>query len=128
MEKTSRRLFLASSPAALAIFGALGVAAAEHAPSTMQMLSKEFERLWAIERHAGALGTDDELDAATTATSEAVDRILAVPAKTIDDFKVKGRALCWCYGADDVEEFFEDIPNATDTKLVRSIIRDLLAV
>jgi len=51
----------------------------------------------------------------------------AVPATTLDELKVKARALPWCYGADDVMEFFEDIPNATDTKLVRSIIRDLLA-
>ncbi len=129
MSDATRRTFLAASPTALAVFGALGVTQAAEPPPTMRMLSEEFERLWAIERHANALGADEELDAASDATSEAVQRILAVPAKTFDELKVKARALAWCYGSADevLRDFFADSQGTTDTKLVKSILRDLLA-
>jgi hypothetical protein len=128
MEKQpSRRLFSASSVEAASIFGALGVATmAEAAPSTMKMLS---ERLWAIERNALAFGTDEECEATADATSELVDRIVSMPAKTLEDFRVKARALSWCYSGDIDIDLFEDCPqNTTDVQIARSILRDLLAV
>jgi len=126
MEKTSRRLFLSVGPAA-AVFGALAVAKSTESPQTMQALGVEFERLWAIERHANALGTDEEVSAACDACSAIVHRILAVPARTLDDFKVKGRALSWCYSGSDIG-LFEDDKKTTDVKIVQSIVRDLLSI
>lgn len=130
---TSRRRFLAAGPVA-SVFGALGVAKAAEvvAPSAMAMLGVEFERLWAIERHADALTVAyDEFKGVTQAVSEIVQRILVVPAKTLDDFKVKARALSWCWGSADefLSGFFEDMDSqdTTDTKLVKSIFRDLFA-
>lgn len=124
----TRRLFLAAGPAA-AVFGALAAEAAA-LPPTLQTLGEQFERLWAVERHANALGTDDELAAACDACREIVDRMLGVPAVSLDDLKVKARALSWCWGGkpDELQQyFFGEMEQSTDVKLTRSIIRDLLA-
>jgi hypothetical protein len=137
MEKPSRRLFLAAGPAT-AVFGALGVAKAADviAPPTMQMLGRELERLWAIENHALAMGAcgeirshhDDDFDAAAEAAGVIVDRICAMPAKTIEDFNVKSRALLWCHSGE-YSDLFEGLPqnNTVDVKVARSILRDMLA-
>ena len=130
MEKQPpRRLFSASSVEAASIFGALGVATTAEAAPTMKMLSEEFERLWTIERNAVAFGTDEECEATADATSELVDRIVSMPAKTLEDFRVNARALSWCYSGDIDIDLFEDCPqNTTDVQIARSILRDLLAV
>lgn len=121
MGNASRRAFLASAPAA-----ALLIRAAPAASSTMQMLGVEMERLWEAERHADAFGTEAERDAAYEATSDIVTRIHGTPARSLADFRVKARALSWCYGGGEAE-LFEPNHTTTDVVLVKSIIRDLLA-
>jgi hypothetical protein len=129
-ETLSRRAALG----ALASLPALAIAPAAVLASTdpispLQGLGIELERLWKIESAMFAREdlSDAEVSQCTEATSGVVNRILAVPAKTIGDFKVKARALAWCYGGDEIDL---DAPaNATtDIKLARSIIHDLLAM
>jgi hypothetical protein len=87
------RTFLAGSPTAKAIFGALGVTPSAEPP--LPMLGIELERLWAIERHVEAFGTGDEFEEACEASSAVVSEICEHSAKSIEDFKVKARALLW---------------------------------
>jgi hypothetical protein len=130
--KPSRRLFLGVGPAA-AVFGALGTAKAADVaaslPPTMQMLGVEFERLWAAERHAVAFGTEEDFDAASDAAQQIARRILELPAKTLDDFKVKASVYSWCFSYDDEigEGPFEPHQDSFDVRALKSIIRDLLA-
>jgi hypothetical protein len=115
LAKLERVIAIASAPAA--------------SESPLTALGDELERVWAIERAGLAKGglADADVDAYVGATSEVVERILAQPATTLDDFKVKARALASCLGSDDVSDLFQPPPTTTDARAVQSIIRDLLA-
>lgn len=122
MGATSRRAFLASAPAAALLGGRVRAAPATGLP----MLGKELERLWAIEDSIEGTATCAQFECATDASSAIVQRILAEPAKTLDDLKVKALALSWCYSAGDID-LFEPDQQTTDVLLVKSIISDLIA-
>jgi hypothetical protein len=62
-------------------------------------------------------------------TSGIARAILATRATSLADFRIKARALLWCY-SDDYEEMVEvlfDPAETTDVRLLRSIVADLLA-
>ena len=122
----SRRLFLASAPIA-----ALAVAGSHVIPS----LADEFEAAWAAEKavldrfdHSNNW-SEDAYDAAASRTSAVVQRILSQPATTLEDFKLRGRAYCWCYSGDRNEALgvLSGRNRSTDEKLVHAIMRDLIS-
>ena len=125
MGSTSRRAFLATAPAAALFAGHVRAAAPA---ASLPALAKELDRLWAIERSLANSPpvADAQFEAAVEASSAIVERILAEPAKTLADLKVKAVALSWCYSGGEINLFERDDPT-TDIQLVQSIIRDLIA-
>jgi hypothetical protein len=68
------------------------------------------------------------VSAAADKVGEVVDRIIPLPATTIDGLRVKARALWWCYGFD-FEAVTDTSPDGhctTDVLVADSILRDLL--
>jgi hypothetical protein len=131
-DATSRRgalqLFAAAPAVAMLPALAANVSIDQTVPSlgAIALLGREFERFWDAERTTLAFGTDEVCEKAAAATSKVVQQILAASAQTLDDFKVKARALSWCYAGEEVD-FFDDMPDTTtDRRLVESIICDLL--
>jgi hypothetical protein len=69
---------------------------------------------------------------ASLRTSAIVEAIAATRATSLADFRVKARALLWCYSGDYkelTEELFDEPTYGgatTDVRLIHSIIADLL--
>jgi hypothetical protein len=79
--------------------------AAEPVPSppfTFNALEREFDRLWAEEKklYETPGHTDTDVDAAHLRLEAVARQIMATPATTVADFKVKARAVSWCFGGD----------------------------
>jgi hypothetical protein len=78
----------------------------------------------ALLRHAD----DETLGAAMNVVGEIVDRIILLPATTLDGLRVKARALWWCCGFD-FEAACHTSPDGhcpTDVRIMDGILRDLL--
>jgi hypothetical protein len=118
----SRRLFLAAGSAAT-VFGAITAAASSDSDAALIALGRELEAAWAQEREANDNGSDRDIEATCEATGAVVDRIEAIPARTLEGFKVKARAVSWCHCGD-----FEGFGTTTDERIAARIIRDLLAI
>jgi hypothetical protein len=99
--------------------------------STLAALSNALEAAWDVERAALANGSDDEVERTMEATRTIVYRIIAEPARTLDDLRVKARAFLWCY-AGDLDEAMELLTSSeeetADHKVLFSVMRDLLAL
>lgn len=119
----SRRLFLAVGSTAAVLGGLQTAAKAEHADAELIALGREFEAAWAHERKVNDTGSDDDVEAACDATGAVADRIEATPARTLEGFKVKARAVSWCHDGN-----FEHFGTTTDKRIAARIIRELLAV
>jgi hypothetical protein len=129
--------------AALGAVLAAGAAAATALPAgahidpkgSLATLGAEFEETWAAEKAAD----DDAVEAANDRARAIVRAIETTRATSLADFRVKARALLWCYSGD-YEEMIGVLfgpANAsiatrgdavtTDIRLLRSIVEDLLA-
>jgi hypothetical protein len=124
------RRTLVAGAAVLAVPAA--VAATAHPDAALLALEIDFDAAWGRERavyEAWRSICSDAADAATDAacdkTSGVVQRIIDVPARTLDGLRVKARAISWCSGGDDVDL---DVQGTTDLQLATSIVRDLLRV
>ena len=89
----------------------------------------EFEAAWKAET-ALVDGEDvaDGYEAAHDRAAAIAGRILHAPARTLDDFRTRARAVLWCYG-NDRNELLDDLRKrdaSTAGSLVHSIIRDLI--
>lgn len=82
---------------------------------------------WAALDRAGWTEAEDAAcEALADAVSAVINRILPVPARTLDGLLVKARAVDWCWSG---EGFEPDSPrDTTDVKLCYSAMRDLLAL
>jgi hypothetical protein len=122
---------------ALAGVPALTLPAVAHAElgGSLATLGAEFEETWAAEKAAD----DDAVEAANDRARAIVQAIETTRATSLADFRVKARALLWCYSGD-YEEMIGVLfgpANAsiatrgdavtTDIRLLRSIVEDLLA-
>jgi hypothetical protein len=134
MTSTTRRAALT----ALAGVPALAlpvVAVASISPDALGALGAEFEAAWAAER---ALDDDvlegEAAEVIFDRTSAVVREIIAAKAMSLADFRVKARALLWCYSGD-----FEEMIGVfcdptwgptptTDLRILRSILTDLVDV
>ncbi len=79
----------------------------------------------AADRAARAGGDGIAWEAASASTGAVVREILAAPASSLDDLKIKAAAIQWCHGG----RFsgFDDA-DCTDQLLAASIVKDLLAM
>ncbi|WP_294534280.1 hypothetical protein [uncultured Rhodoblastus sp.] len=118
----SRRLFLAAGSAAT-VFGAITAAASSDSDAALIALGRELEEAWDQENKINDSSSDEDVVAACGATSAVVERIEAIPARTLEGFKVKARAVSWCHCGD-----FEGFGTTTDERIAARIIRDLLAI
>ena len=129
---TTRRTLLGEAAAGTALaVPALATAAEPHPDAELLRLGRELDAAWAHERatYARMKGSyskeaDRITQAAMLATGEIVDRIEELPATTLDGFKVKARAVSWCYDGGEVDLGFQ---GTTDERLANAIIRELLA-
>ncbi len=133
----SRRTALAGGliGAAGLIAGSAGAAlSASHPNSEMLVLGRQFEIAWADEQRAWNAGTaaaDKQTRRALTAqaeelserTSAIISQIEARQATTLEELRVKARAVSWCC-CGDLTDFDQ---KTTDMRLVASILRDLLS-
>jgi hypothetical protein len=73
--------------------------------------------------------SDAEFSLHVETSSEVVERILAEPALTLNDLRVKARAYLWCWSGakDDCIGILDEKAKTKDKKVVVSILRDLLA-
>lgn len=97
-----------------------------HLDADLLELGEEFERLWAIELDLASNRVDEEvLDAAVTAVYQVAERIVDLPARTLEGLGYKAVVAAWMYGSDPV-----DIVEAegVDGGIVRSMASDLLAM
>ena len=121
----SRRRFLAVGSAA-AVFASLHEAIAAKAPDDhLIALGRELDAAWANEREMNESGSDAELGAACDKTNAIVGQIKKIPATTLEGFKIKARAVSWCYGGE-FDGF--NCGDTTDISMAEQIIRDLLAI
>jgi hypothetical protein len=91
---------------------------------SLAVLGAEFEAAWAVERNTD----DDALEVAYKRTSTRARAIIDQRATSLADFRVKARAILWCYSGDYEEligVLFERCAT-TDKRLLRSIVADLL--
>ena len=89
-------------------------------------LGHEMDRLIAEENAAKPAHNDGDWtawDAAYERSQVAVRAVTELPARSLEGFRIKARAVAWCYSGDEVD--FPDT-SSTDMKLVNAIIRDLL--
>lgn len=64
-------------------------------------------------------------DLAVSAEVKAIiEKIAQARAKSLDDMRVKARAVRWCYG----EELEPDPSDTTDIRVMSSLVRDLLSL
>jgi hypothetical protein len=84
-------------------------------------LWRKLRPLWAREHEVRNAG-DKVLEAAMAKCSAVADQIERLTPTALDGFRVKALAIMWCRNG--LDEFPEGI--AQDTRLVRSIIRDLI--
>ncbi len=100
-------------------------------------LSDEFEAAWKAEREIFRIDEgqsdgvnfkkyDDRCTAAVDAVSKIVDKILNIPARSLAGFRLKARALLWCNGSAEVEDFCSWMQGTTDQRLIAAIVRELL--
>ena len=67
-----------------------------------------------------------EFDAAYKKAKAVVERIVAAPATTIEELRVKAKAVAWCYSFEPIE-LVAEFGDTTNVRLLASILRDLLA-
>lgn len=94
-------------------------------------LGREFETAWENERRlAGMADMEEEWTVASEVTAALVDRIVIMPAATLEGLKVKARALLSCgYKLDEFgPEMFTDISPTADFRAIGSIIQDLMSM
>jgi hypothetical protein len=74
--------------------------------------------------------TEDEAEAATDASSEIVDQIKKIRAKTIEGLRAKALAVYWCHCGDVAAEYIAlaSDEDGTDVGLFWSIGLDLIAM
>jgi hypothetical protein len=128
---------------ALALVGSIAVspkvAEAALVPTSVDWailaLGKEFEAAWARETAlwttcTGEESEDDESGVRRSyrATQALVERIRAMPARTLDGVRVKARTILWCRGSDTEEICDGAFGYTTDAVVAASIVRDLLAI
>jgi hypothetical protein len=108
---------------------------------SLAILGAEFETAWSAER--AALADDDfpydAFEEISGHSCRVVREIIATRATSLADFRVKARALLWCYSGDYAETLraifapgTDAIPvgrpgETLDVRLLRSIVEDLLA-
>jgi hypothetical protein len=136
MTPTTRRAALGALASASALALPAVTAAASPAGAhgfdpagSLAILGAEFEEAWAAERRAYDDVDGEVGGTAYHRTSGIARAILATRATSLADFRIKARALLWCY-SDDYEEMVEvlfDPAETTDVRLLRSIVADLLA-
>lgn len=137
----TRRGVLSGLPMAIA-GGAVVTVAANPVPAPcapqpdaeLIQLGEAFEAAWRAERGEWLLAEckDDITGEAAYAracvanhtTSAMVDRIMTCRALTLDGLRIKARAVSWCHSGDPI--WNGAFGEATDSRLVVSIIRDLL--
>ena len=89
-------------------------------------LGHDMDRLIAEENAAKPAHNDGDWtawEAAYERSQVAVRAVTELPARSLEGFRIKARAVAWCYSGDEVD--FPDT-SSTDMKLVNAIIRDLL--
>lgn len=116
---TSRRTLLAGMAAAAAPVTAMSAVAAPGDDTELLRLGAALGDAWAAQRSNVEL-TDD----AYHRTADVVQRILALPAHSIEGLRVKAKAVAWCYDEEPVDLSL-DGPKTTDLQLVHSILSDL---
>lgn len=118
---TSRRTILAgmAAAAAAAPVTAMPAVAAPGDDTELLSLGAALGDAWAAERSSVEL-TDD----AFHRTADVVQRILALPAHSIEGLRVKARAVAWCHNDEPVDLSLDGL-KTTDLQLVHSILSDL---
>jgi hypothetical protein len=130
----SRRRFLAAGSAG-AVFASLrsAIASEGHIDAELLRFGAQFDAAWRAESLAEEKAGDAEFQTACDVTSDVVDRILNIQARSIEGLCVKARALSWCHSG----EFDGFLPEpgdmmmndgTTDMRLADSICRDLVAL
>jgi hypothetical protein len=133
--RANRRAFLMTSLAAGAAIAVPVANAAAGSPvgscGSLVALGAEFEEAWAAERAADMQPSNDEdFEAIYQRCSVIAQAIPAKRAASLADFRVKVRALLWCYSGDSEEMMGSLFPtrDTTDVQLLHSIVADLLAI
>jgi hypothetical protein len=95
------------------------------------VLKAKLEVAWADERKVlAAPHTEEEAEEAMDVTSEIVDQIKLMRARTIDGLRAKALAVYWCHGGDVAAEYvaLASDEDGTDVGLLWSIGFDLIAM
>lgn len=92
-------------------------------------LGAEFEELWAWEKQIASIKPfteklQIEWDGMYVRLSEIAKEIAKLPAKTIEGFRIKARAVSWCHSG----EIVNLGDNTTDILITNGIIADLLDI
>lgn len=103
--------------------------ALDHADAGLLQLGRDFDAAWEAEEAERLIAREtDDWDAweVCYASTEAIARrIETVPATTLAGFRVKARAIQWCYGDDPVNLVIQD---TVDQRIANGIVNDLLAL
>jgi hypothetical protein len=124
VETTTRRSVLVG---ATALAAAPLATAGASVNSRLLELGRQFEAAWAIERplwdiiNINETVDWNEAQAAGEITETIVDQILSETATTMEELRVKARAVSWCWSGD-----IDMDVDTTDMKMTVSILRDLL--
>lgn len=90
-------------------------------------LGAELEAAWAVQDEAERADGDEgaSFDRAYEACRTISERIIEVPAATLDGMRVKARVVAWCHSG---EPFADDSFDgaSTDLRMVASLLRDLV--
>lgn len=125
MNMTRRTLMKAG---ATAIVPAYAIAP-EEADAELLQLGRDFEAAWEAEEaeRLTARETDDwdAWEVCYASTEAIARRIETVPATTLAGFRVKARAIQWCYGDDPVNLAIQD---TVDQRIANRIVTELLAL
>lgn len=125
MSMTRRTLMKASATAFVPAY----VIAPDHADAELLQLGEEFEAAWEAEKAERQIARDtddwDAWDACYAVTGKIARRIEKAQATTLSGFRVKARAIQWCYGDDPVDMA---VHNTVDQRIATRIVNDLLAL
>lgn len=102
-----------------------------HPDATLLELKAKLTEAWLHERTVFARPhTEEEAEAVKAASSEIVDQIKQIRARTIEGLRAKALAVYWCHSGDVAAEYvaLASDEDGTDVGLLWSIGLDLIAM